>query len=55
MNKRFSIIVAIAILAAASLAQAAAPAALPQGTQSDAAFAASYAGNGVTNVSVTSQ
>src|SRR5512143_843689 len=44
-----------AALGAASLAQAAALTAPPQGTQSDAAFAASYAGSNVSNVSATSQ
>jgi hypothetical protein len=56
MKKRFSFIVlAIVMLAAASLAQAAALSAPPQGTQSDAAFATSYAGSNVSNVSATSQ
>jgi hypothetical protein len=56
MKKRFSLIVlTVVMLAAASLAQAAALSAPPQGTQSDAAFAASYAGGNVSNVSATSQ
>ena len=55
MNKRFSLILAAVMLGAASLAQAAVPAAPPQGTQSDAAFAASYSGSNVSNVSATSQ
>src|SRR5512143_1644527 len=55
MKKRLSLSLAAVMLAAASLAQAAPLSAPPQGTQSDTAFAASYAGNNVSNVSATSQ
>ena len=43
-------VMTIGALAAALAAAAAAAAAPPQGTQTDAAFAASYAANGVMNV-----
>src|SRR5713101_3628248 len=46
---------AVAALGAALAAATAAAAAPPQGTQSDAAFAASYAAKGVVNVSATTQ
>jgi hypothetical protein len=44
---------AVGVVVAAALAGAAAGGAPPQGGQSDAAFAASYAANGVVNVSAT--
>src|SRR5438445_4184866 len=46
---------AVGALAATLVAAAVAAAAPPQGTQSDAAFAASYTVNGVVNVSATTQ
>jgi hypothetical protein len=45
----------LGVLVTALVAGAAASAAPPQGTQSDAAFAASYAAKGVVNVSATTQ
>lgn len=56
MNKYNILFVSlVATLAITTLAAAAAPAGPLQGTQSDAAFAASYAENAVTNVSATTQ
>jgi hypothetical protein len=48
-------VVVLALLVCLALAPSAALASPPQGTQSDAAFAASYAAKGVTNVSATTQ
>jgi hypothetical protein len=56
MNKYSILFVSLAAtLVITTLAAAAAPAGPLQGTQSDAAFAASYAENAVTNVSATTQ
>ena len=49
------ILMLLAVLAVAAAAPARAAGGPPQGTQSDAAFAASYAANAVTNVSATTQ
>jgi hypothetical protein len=53
--KGFAAVVAALGVALAAATAAGAPPAPPQGTQSDAAFAASYAANGVVNVSPTTQ
>jgi len=54
MKNIAAVVAAFAVAFAATTAAAAAPAP-PQGTQSDAAFAASYAANGVVNVSPTTE
>src|SRR5205823_3473370 len=54
MNRFAAGVAAVGAALAAATAAAAAPAP-PQGTQSDAAFAASYAAKGVVNVSATTQ
>src|SRR5438876_11889724 len=53
--KNIAAVVAAFAVAFAATTAAAAAAAPPQGSQSDAAFAASYAANGVVNVSATTQ
>src|SRR6266508_2503593 len=56
MNRyRRSSAIVLALLACLALAPSAALAGPPQGIQSDATFAASYAANSVTNVSATTQ
>src|SRR5205085_5898383 len=54
MSRVFGIIGAFGVLLTVGTAAAAGPAP-PQGYQSDAAFAASYAANGVVNVSATTE
>jgi hypothetical protein len=56
MNRqRRSFVVVLALLACVALAPSSALAGPPQGTQSNATFAASYVANSVTNVSATTQ
>jgi hypothetical protein len=56
MNRqRRSLVVVLALLACVALAPSSALAGPPQGTQSNATFAASYVANSVTNVSATTQ
>jgi hypothetical protein len=54
MNRFAAMVAAVGVALAAAMAAAAAPAP-PQGTQSNAAFAASYAAKGVVNVSATTE
>jgi hypothetical protein len=55
MNRFATAVAALGAALAATTAAAAAPPPPPQGTQSDTAFAASYAASGVVNVSATTQ